>query len=94
MAWVLVQKATEATWADYERVQGLVGDDRPDGLIVHAAGEDGGTWRAVSVWESEDAYRRFRDDKLVPAVGQAFGHDSPMQEPPPQESFEVKHLIT
>ncbi len=94
MAWVLVQKATEATWDDYERVRALVGDDRPEGLVCHAAGEDGGTWRAVSVWESEDAYARFRDEKLMPAVKQAFGDDPTMQNPPPQESFEAKHLIS
>jgi len=42
----------------------------------------------------EDAYARFRDEKLMPAVRQAFGDNPTMQNPPPQESFEAKHLIS
>ena len=93
MTWVLIQKPTEATWDDYERVSQAVGDAKPEGLIVHAAGEDGGTWRAVSVWESEDAYNRFREEHLMPAVTQTLGEDFIAAGPPPQESFEARHVL-
>jgi hypothetical protein len=96
MAWVLVQKAQELGWAEYERVAGEVDaeGDPPEGLIVHAAGEENGKWRSVDVWESEEAYERFRDERLMPAVRRALGDDVVEAGPPPQESFEVKHLVT
>jgi len=95
MAWVLIQKAQEASWADYERVSQAVGGDEnpPEGLIVHAAGEENGKWRAVDVWESQAAYERFRDARLLPAVRQALGDEVANAGPPPQESFEVKHIV-
>ena len=33
MTWVQIQKASQATWGDYEKVRQAVGDDAPDGLI-------------------------------------------------------------
>ena len=95
MAWVLIQKAQEASWADYERVSHAVGGDEnaPEGLILHAAGEENGRWRSVSVWESEAAYERFRDERLMPAVRQAMGDEVVDAGPPPQESFEAKHIV-
>ena len=95
MAWVLVQTAEETGWDEYERVLKAVGveDDPPEGLIVHAAGEEDGKWRSVSVWESEAAYERFRDERLMPAVVQALGEETAQAGPPPQESFEARHLV-
>ena len=95
MAWVQIQKAQEASWADYESVSRAVGADEnpPEGLIVHAAGEENGKWRSVDVWESQAAYERFREERLMPAVRQALGDAAVSAGPPPQESFEVKHLV-
>ncbi len=95
MTWVQIQKAEVATWDDYERVSAALGadDNPPEGLILHAAGEEGGRWRSVEVWESEAAYRRFRDERLMPAVVEALGDAMASAGPPPEESFEVKHLI-
>jgi hypothetical protein len=94
MPWVQIQKSTEATWADYERVQEALGEDPPQGLIYHAAGEiDGGRWQSVSVWESEDDFNRFRDERLLPAVEQALGAAMAQSGPPPSESFETKHVF-
>lgn len=95
MTWVLIQKAEDATWDDYERVAKAVGvdDNPPEGLIMHAAGEENGKWRMVDIWESESAYQRFRDQRLMPAVREAMGEAAVAAGPPPQESFEVKHLV-
>ena len=94
MAWVQIQKATQANWADYERVQQVLGDQAPDGLIYHAAGEqDDGRWQAVSIWESEEHFNRFRDERLLPAVQQALGEEMLAAGPPPTESFEAKHVV-
>jgi hypothetical protein len=95
MAWALIQKSTEAGWDEYERVSEALGadDNPPAGLIVHAAGEEGDNWRSVSVWESQAAYERFREERIMPAVAQALGQAAIDAGPPPQESFEVKHLV-
>ena len=95
MAWAQIQKATEATWEDYETVSNALGsdDNPPEGLIVHAAGEVDGKWQSVSVWESQEAYERFRDEQVFPAVRQTLGDSAIEAGPPPSESFEVKHLI-
>jgi hypothetical protein len=39
----------------------------PNGLISHAAGFDGNTWRIFDIWESEEAFGRFQEQRLVPA---------------------------
>ena len=93
MPWVQIQKAEQATWDDYERVAAAIGDERPPGLILHAAGEVNGTWQAVSVWESQEAYERFRDERVVPAVKATLSEEFVDQGPPPAEWFAVKHMI-
>jgi len=94
MAWVQIQKAAQATWDDYQRVQAQVGDNAPEGLIYHAAGEQpNGHWQAVSIWESEEHYARFRDEKLLPAVRDTLGEQMVEAGPPPSETFETKHTI-
>ena len=94
MPWVQIQKSTEAKWDDYERVQHVLGEDAPAGLIMHAAGEiEGGRWQSVSVWESEDDFNRFREERLMPAVQQALGEAMLESGPPPSETFEAKHVL-
>ena len=93
MAWVLIQKAEEMGWDVYEQVARVVGDDPPEGLIVHAAGERDGRWCSVDVWESQEAHDRFVEERLLPAVRQALGDEAADADPPPHEAFDVKHLI-
>jgi hypothetical protein len=95
MAWVHIQSAQEASWEDYEKVSKLAEADEnpPEGLIVHAAGEENGRWRSVSVWESQAAYEKFREERLLPAVERALGEEAIKAGPPPAESFDAKHLV-
>jgi hypothetical protein len=90
MAWVQIQRAQESSWEDYQRVNQAVGDRPIDGLLYHAAGETGGRWLAVSVWESREAEGRFRESRLMPAVAAALGEESAEGGPPPDEWFEVQ----
>ncbi len=94
MAWALIQQSTEATWADYEEIVKALNVDAnpPAGLIVHAAGEVNGKWQSVDVWESQADYDRFREERLMPAVIQAMGEEAVAAGPPPQQSFDVKHI--
>jgi hypothetical protein len=94
MPWVQIQKSTEVTWADYERVQQAVGEELPPGLLYHAAGEvEGGRWQSVSIWRSEDDFNRFREERLLPAVEQALGAAMAGAGPPAAETFEAKHVL-
>jgi hypothetical protein len=69
----------------YERIITGLGDDPPDGLIVHLAIErEGGGLRYVDVWESEADWERFTEERLHPVVHgllrEIFG-DQPPPEP-------------
>jgi hypothetical protein len=56
--------------------------DPPEGLIFHWAGEVDGEWTVTNLWESRDAYDRFRQERLLPAIQKVSGRD-PNQGPQP-----------
>jgi hypothetical protein len=62
----------------YDGVQAEMGiaDNPPDGLVFHWAGEVDGKWTVTDVWESRDAYERFRDDRLCQALSTEAGRVS------------------
>ncbi|HYY33961.1 MAG TPA: hypothetical protein VE693_10350 [Gaiellaceae bacterium] len=74
----------------YDRLNAEIRED-PEGLILHTAAEHGGGMRVIDVWESEDAYRRFERDTLMPAMERAC-LEAPTDEPPPLDSFEIHNL--
>jgi hypothetical protein len=92
MTWVQIQHATQATWDDHQKVAALIGDEKPEGLIVRAAGEVDGRWKAVSIWESQEAFERFAEKRILPAVREALG-ETMAAGPPPTEWFEAKHVV-
>jgi uncharacterized glyoxalase superfamily protein PhnB len=68
MAVVVIQEF-EATPEEYDQVNEKLGDDVPEGAILHAACDlGGGRMRAVDVWESADAYQKFVQERLIPAI--------------------------
>jgi hypothetical protein len=94
MPWVQIQKASETGWDVYGQVANAFGDEVPDGLIYHAAGvQENGNWQSVSVWESEDDFNRFRDERLMPLVRQLAGDELADAGPPPTEWFEARHVL-
>lgn len=70
--------------AFYKRITDGLGDEPPKGLIAHIAVElsEGGL-RYIDVWESENEWNRFRDERLHPVVhpllGEIFGDDLPSE---------------
>jgi hypothetical protein len=93
MMWVQIQHAAEATWDDHQKVAALVGSEKPEGLILRAAGEVDGRWKAVSIWESREAFERFAEERIRPAVREALGESTAAAGPPPTEWFEAKHVV-
>ena len=72
---------------EYDRLNSEIAED-PEGLILHTAAEHGGGMRIIDVWESEEAYRRFEQEILTPAMGRA-GLQPPEGEPPQLDSYEL-----
>ena len=75
MAIAMVQEfATvpgDTSTENYDAVKERLNIDanRPAGLIFHAAGFTGtGVFRIFDVWESEQDWERFNDERLMPAV--------------------------
>ena len=52
----------------YDKLDQELGSDKPEGLIVHAAGESGSGIRIIDVWESKQQFERFQSERLGPAT--------------------------
>jgi hypothetical protein len=69
----------------YEQVSAKldVANNPPEGLIFHWVGDVDGKWTVNDVWESRDAYERFREERLFPAVKEVSGMDPAGDGPQP-----------
>ena len=95
MAVGMLLDAPEGTQSDYEALTkeafgSLQPSEPPEGLILHTAGPllDGG-WRVFDVWESEEHFWRFFDERLLPAAGE-LGQEPTAARP---EFFAIHNLI-
>jgi hypothetical protein len=88
MAWGFISELAISP-EQYDQVDAQIAKD-PDGLILHTASRSDGGMRIVDVWESEDAYRRFEAETLMPAVGR-LGMPPP-SEPPPTTEFAIHNM--
>lgn len=53
-----------ASWEQYARFASALEGPPPEGLVVHAAGPTDEGFRIIAIWESEEAWQRFRADRL------------------------------
>ncbi|HYZ79271.1 MAG TPA: hypothetical protein VE596_18040 [Gaiellaceae bacterium] len=69
MATVMQMTWPEITRDDYERAREAVRweDDVPQGAILHVSWFEDGL-RVIDVWESEDDFNRFANDRLMPKL--------------------------
>jgi hypothetical protein len=77
---VLVVQQVAATEEQYRAVNDVLGthDNPPAGLIVHTGGPVGdGELRVVDVFESQEAFESFANERLGPAIAQVMGDDAP-----------------
>jgi hypothetical protein len=63
----------------------------PEGMIFHSGGIVEGGMRVYDVWESEDAYNRFEQSTLGPAVNKVSSGQAP--EPAKREIYELHDFI-
>jgi heme-degrading monooxygenase HmoA len=63
----------------YETVaaKAMPGDELPDGCQLHIAGPVEQGLRVITVWESEESFHRFREEKLLPAIREVAGNEAP-----------------
>lgn len=76
MAFAVIQEfpieGDDRTTANYDRVQEALNtaEHPPAGGLVHTAGfdEHAGVFRIFDVWESEEAWNAFFEDRVLPVV--------------------------
>jgi hypothetical protein len=93
MAIVVANTITGGNKDMYEAVNGKVMPTQqlPEGCQVHIAGPVSEGWRVITVWDSADAFNRFREEKLIPALREVAGDDAVA---PNVEANEVHNLLT
>jgi hypothetical protein len=65
MPYAVVQDVP-ASWEDYGPFADALGDDAPEGLILHVAGRTDEGFRIIDVWESREARERFDSGRPRP----------------------------
>jgi hypothetical protein len=60
----------------------------PPGALVRLAGPTANGWRVISVWDSEDAFRKFEREQLMPTF-QRLGRSAPTFQVSPLESVTI-----
>lgn len=76
MAVAVVVQSQEITAEGFDAVQAKLGDEPPEGVLARTAGAVGGGFRVFSVWESQEHYERFREERLLPAIREAIGEEA------------------
>jgi hypothetical protein len=77
MAVVIVNEIEGGDQEFYEQVNPKVmpGGNLPDGCQVHIAGPVDNGWRVITVWDSDQQFEQFRNEKLIPAIREIGGED-------------------
>jgi hypothetical protein len=93
---VMVMQEFPASVEQYDQVHEKLDPESnpPEGLILHAGADiGGGKMRVVDIWESDDAWQTFLENRLGPAVVEMMGPPPEGAEPPPIEVHELRDLF-
>ena len=73
MAIVVVNEIEGGDQSFYEQVSSRVMPNKqlPQGCRVHIAGPTDRGWRVITVWDSDEQFQQFRDEKLIPTMQEA-----------------------
>ena len=71
-----------------------VRDDPPDGLIAHVLPETSDGVHVVDIWESQEDFQKFNDERLLPTMQKVLSErgvplDGPLPEPTVDEAYDV-----
>jgi hypothetical protein len=89
MAYAFVQDIA-SSWEQYERVAARLTDPPPPGLLLHIAGPTDDGFRVIDIWDSEQAFNRFRSERLAPAIAALGG---PARPEPTCRELHARHLV-
>jgi hypothetical protein len=76
MAYALVQDVA-SSWEQYERATATMIEPVPEGLILHVAGPTDEGVRVIDIWQSKEAWERFREGRIAPALAALGGPARP-----------------
>ncbi len=79
----------------YRRVMAAIGDEPPEGLVLHLVVKHDGGLRHTEVWESRQDWERFRLEQVEPALDKVFAaagfdHRPPRPEVQPLDVIDVR----
>ena len=93
MTWA-VTETFDVSWQDYRRIVDAIGEgDLPDGLYFHVAGRHEEGIRTMSLWDSEQSYRRFVEERSAPAAARVLGDEEAATGPATSASISVEHFL-
>lgn len=84
MAVGMLMQSAEITEELYDSVmEHLEWDEKdlPQGFVSHYAGPTSDGWLVFDVWESQEDFERFVQERLGPALAAAYGAQPPSIEP-------------
>lgn len=81
------RQLTEAMFGSYPMRE----DQAPDGCLVHTAGQSEQGWYVYDLWESQEHFQRFVEEKLRPAM-ESTGTGAGGAPPQPQ-FFPISTLV-
>jgi hypothetical protein len=76
VAYAFVQDVP-ASWQHYQQTLACLLEPAPAGLILHAAGPTAEGVRVIDIWTTEEAWERFRAERLAPAIAVLGGPARP-----------------
>jgi hypothetical protein len=79
------------SWEGYQRVSAALGSEPVEGLILHAAGRTEEGFRIIEVWETKEAWQRFRDGPLEHVLGEHVGDRAAIE--PAVRELTVERLL-
>jgi hypothetical protein len=86
--WVVEDRSTENYDTIDERIKA---GGMPAGLILHSAGFFDDRFRIFDVWESDAAFEKFNEERLMPLVMEIVPSDQP---PPEITRYELHNVLT
>jgi len=90
MSYAFVQDIP-ATWDTYLGIAEALGAAAPEGLVIHVAGPTEEGFRMIGIWDSREAWDRFRDDRLHTILEDLAG-GSRIQ--PTYRDLQIAHLLS
>jgi hypothetical protein len=96
VAFVQEFQIEDRSTANYDAVVQRLGDETPEGAILHTAGfdDEAGVFRIFDVWESREHAERFMKERLQPILDELMQNRSDLQPPTREAWYELHDIAT